>query len=133
MARRFTGMLALAALMGTAPALAADTGVCEDLATAAGKRMLVVTGSTALGPLLKVMGPKLADQGIFVVYNGNGSCTGVNNIVDPANAPLAQGLSMTYYNGYDQGAAGTPPTCSLGAKGVSNLGISDVFVKTCTR
>lgn len=130
--RRMTGLLALAALTGAAPALA-DT--CENVASTSGKQLLLVSGSTALKPLLNVMGPKLAaNKNILIAYLGNGSCSGVNNVVAPDQNPLAVSTLMSYYPAdFTGGASGTPPTCTLGAAAVTQLAISDVFVETCTR
>ena len=134
MHRRITGMLALAALMGSAPALAQSTPDCKQMATDSGKQLLVVAGSTALGPMLNVVGPKMAKEAnILVAYLGNGSCNGVNGIVDPANTMIAAGTALTVLpETYTDGAAGTPPKCTLTDAQAPDLGISDVFVETCT-
>lgn len=130
--RRMTGLLALAALVGAAPALA-DT--CENVASSSGKQLLLVSGSTALKPLLNVMGPKLAaNNNILIAYLGNGSCSGVNNVVAPDQNLLAANTVMSYFPAeFTGGAAGTPPTCTLAAAAATQVAISDVFVETCTR
>lgn len=132
MRRRMTGLLALAALLGAAPALA-DT--CENVASSSGKQLLLVSGSTALKPLLNVMGPKLAaNNGILIAYLGNGSCSGVNNVVAPDQNLLAANTVMSYFPAeFTGGAGGTPPTCTLAAAAATQVAISDVFVETCTR
>lgn len=133
MRRRITGLLALAALTGTAPALADD---CATLAANSSKQLLLVSGSTALKPLLNVMGPKLAaaPNNVLIAYLGNGSCSGVDNVVSPDQNLLAAGTALSYYpESFTGGAAGTPPTCTLSAASATQLAISDVFVETCTR
>ncbi|WP_223641700.1 hypothetical protein [Corallococcus sp. EGB] len=133
MRRRLTGLLALAALTGAAPALADD---CATLAANQGKQLLLVTGSTALKPLLNVMGPKLAaaPNNILVAYLGNGSCSGVNGVVAPDQNRVAAGSALSYFpESFNEGAAGTAPTCTLSAATATQLAISDVFLETCTR
>ena len=92
-------------------------------------------GSTALQPFVKTVGPKLAAQSgapYTVFYFGGGSCTGVNNIVDPVNNSLAASTSLTYYVTSADGGVDTK-SCTLPASQTKlDLAISDVFEATCT-
>jgi ABC-type phosphate transport system substrate-binding protein len=97
---------------------------------------IVVAGSSAIGPFIQAMGAVLAGQGspTTLVYQKQGSCTGVNAVVNdttPAGA-CANGACVTgtatYYN-----AAGQALTCDLDAGGTHvDVGLSDVWTDTCT-
>lgn len=93
-------------------------------------------GSTALQPFVKSVGPKLAEQSgspYTLFYFGGGSCTGVNNVVDPTANPLAASTSLTYYvTDTDGGVATKSCTLPPSQNGKLDVAISDVFVETCT-
>lgn len=94
---------------------------------------IYVAGSSAVGPLIKSMGKALAPT-TTLIYQKQGSCTGVNAIVDdttPAGA-CATGACITgTATFYD--ATGTAQTCDLDAAGTHvDVGVSDVYGTTCT-
>jgi ABC-type phosphate transport system substrate-binding protein len=81
-----------------------------------------VAGSSAIEPLIKKLSPIVASQ-TTLVYQNQGSCTGVNAIVN--STPITG--TANYY-----AADGTKLTCNLPAGGQSiDVGVSDVFVETC--
>lgn len=84
---------------------------------------IVVSGSSAVGPFIQEMGKVLAGT-TTLIYQAQGSCTGVNAIV--ANAPITG--TATYYD-----STGTALSCDLAAAGTPvDVGMSDVFVESCT-
>ena len=130
MKKLLTTLTAIAALAG-AEARAADcTTVATDPST-----IVYVAGSSALRPLLKTLGPQLAAQAApnnyTIVYLGSGSCDGVNGIVD-GSFKIAAGKSPTYYPSTYTDPTQPEPTCSISTATALDLGISDVFVPTCT-
>jgi ABC-type phosphate transport system substrate-binding protein len=97
---------------------------------------IYVAGSSAVQPFIKEMGKVLAAQGspTTLIYQKQGSCTGVNAIVNdttPAGACAAGACitgTATYYD-----TAGTALSCDLAATGTHvDVGVSDVYVDTCT-
>jgi len=86
-----------------------------------------VTGSTAAKPLLVEIGKLMAGQSppVTVVYQGQGSCTGVDAIL---SATPMTGTGLSYWD-----TTGAELNCDItGASGVAaNIGISDVFATTC--
>ena len=89
---------------------------------------IVVTGSSAVGPFIQEMGKVLAGQATptTLIYQSQGSCTGVNAIV--ASAPITG--TATYYD-----ATGTALSCDLDPAPAGtkvDVGMSDVFVDSCT-
>lgn len=94
-------------------------------------RPVVVTGSTAAKPLLAQIGRVLAaaSSPATVVYRGQGSCAGVDAIVNGTNV-FGEGASAL--STWD--AAGVESTCELattGAGAIADVGVSDVFASTC--
>ena len=84
---------------------------------------IVVSGSTAVGPFIQEMGKVLAGT-TTLIYQAQGSCTGVNAIV--ASAPITG--TATYYD-----STGTAQSCDLDQAGTPvDVGMSDVFVESCT-
>jgi ABC-type phosphate transport system substrate-binding protein len=87
-----------------------------------------VTGSTAAKPLLIELGKYLSTQSspITIVYLGQGSCTGVDAIL---NGTPIQGSGNSAPSTWD--AAGTEKKCDVITPVVADIGISDVFATTC--
>lgn len=132
--RRSRLLIALAALL--APALArAEMPDCD---TGLSAPPIYISGSTALEPLIKALGPKLAADATnphALVYLGDGSCNGVHKIV-PFGTPatttkIAAATPLKYVDaGFDP--AKDPPQCTVSADKEADLGISDVFATVCT-
>src|ERR1700694_5312666 len=116
----------------TSSAVRAAPPDCSTVATDATK-IVYVAGSTALRPLLKTLGPLVAAQSTnnyTIVYQGSGSCNGVNGIVD-GSYKIAAGSAVNYYpSNYDPSQPEL--TCTVSAATALDMGISDVFVPTCT-
>lgn len=121
---------AIAALAYTGTAHAANP-TCASLPDP-----IVVAGSSAVGPFIQAMGKVLAGQTqpTTLIYQKQGSCTGVNAVVldtTPTGA-CASGACIkgtaTYYD-----TTGAALTCDLDANGTHvDVGLSDVWVDSCT-
>lgn len=87
-----------------------------------------VTGSTAAKPLLIELSKYLSTQSspITIVYLGQGSCTGVDAIL---NGTPIQGSGSAAPSTWD--ATGTEKKCDVTTPVVADVGISDVFATTC--
>lgn len=87
-----------------------------------------VTGSTAAKPLLVELSKYLSTQSspITIVYLGQGSCTGVDAILN--GTPL-RGSGSSALSTWD--ATGSERKCDLTTPVVADVGISDVFATTC--
>lgn len=99
----------------------------------AGKNTVVVTGSTALQPFLSVVAGVLATNSpaYQIAYQPSGSCNGVENIfnTDP-NRRVVKDVSGRTNLLFEGGKSPVP--CSFGTAGVPvDVGISDVFAKSC--
>ena len=120
----------------TAAGLVSAAGVaraqvaCDDTNTL--KNPIYITGSTALEPMLKQIGPKLAADATTprtIVYLKDGSCSGV--------ARLSQGGKVTQNMlylppTYDPNVTASPPSCTIPAAGITpTLVLSDVDPKLC--
>jgi ABC-type phosphate transport system substrate-binding protein len=117
--------LLLASLVAARVAHAAD---CTTLPGA-----VYLAGSTASKPFVALVGKMLASQNppITVVYSGQGSCAGVDAIL---NGTALRGAGTTALSYWD--AAGTELKCDVAGDGpvvVADVGISDVFATTCFR
>jgi ABC-type phosphate transport system substrate-binding protein len=131
--RHLIAMLLVAGVAG--PAAAADPP-CNALKDASNNPLpppLYITGSTALEPMLKTIGPKiakLATNPYTIVYLKDGSCGGVDRI-------FGDGLikqNMFYIPpDYNASTTPTPPTCTVDATvGVpGDLVLSDVDPTLC--
>jgi ABC-type phosphate transport system substrate-binding protein len=115
----------------TTPPIDAPVGL--PLCVVAGRNTVVVTGSTALQPFLAVVAKVLAESSppYSIAYQGTGSCNGVDHIFNPDPAKrLAKdigGRTNLLFEG-----ANAPVPCSFGLAGVPvDVGISDVFSKSC--
>lgn len=110
-------------LLGLLAARNAQATNCTDLPTP-----VVITGSTAARPLLIEISRYLASQKppITVVYLGQGSCAGVDAIL---NATPLSGLGA--FSTWD--STGAEAKCDIpeNASVVADVGISDVFAPTC--
>jgi ABC-type phosphate transport system substrate-binding protein len=117
----------------TSSAVRAAPPDCSTVAADATK-IVYVAGSTALRPLLKNLGPLVAAQSTnnyTIVYQGSGSCNGVNGIVD-GSYKIAAGATINYYPSTYTDPTQPEPTCTISAATALDMGISDVFVPTCT-
>lgn len=125
MNRRLSATLSiLAAATATLTAGEALATSCADL-----PKPVYVTGSSAAKPLLAFLGPALtiANPAITIVYKSQGSCPGVDAIL---NDTLVTGAGATAASYWD--AAGLEQKCDLDAAGVkADIGLSDVFATTC--
>jgi hypothetical protein len=93
---------------------------------------IYITGSTALEPLLKAAGPKLANQAnatpYVLIYAKDGSCSGVNRINTDGKIPTT--VSMLYVP--PDGDGTTNKACAAGTVAVTGtLVLSDVDPKLC--
>lgn len=119
--RRMAGPALLAAaalLLAAAPAQAAD---CKALTNP-----LYVAGSSAVKPLLVQLGTALAKANppVTLVYQSQGSCTGVAAIVDKTTIK-GTGTHWSPSASGDQ-------TCDLDLAGTKvDVGVSDVFAESC--
>jgi ABC-type phosphate transport system substrate-binding protein len=106
--------------LGTRPAAAAD---CASLPSP-----VFVTGSTAAKPILVQLARYLGSlpAPITIVYQGQGSCSGVDAIL---SATLLQGTAA--FSTWD--SSGTEVKCNVSADApvVADIGVSDVFASTC--
>ena len=104
----------------TRPAAAAD---CTTLPSP-----VFVTGSTAAKPILVQLARYLGSlpSPITIVYQGQGSCSGVDAIL---SATLLQGTAT--FSTWD--SSGTEVKCDVPASApvVADIGVSDVFASTC--
>jgi len=91
---------------------------------------LIVTGSTALEPLIKKIGPQLKAAGDISIHyvTGVGSCAGATQFIGDANGP--QDLGGKTVN-HDYAADGTPMTCTLPTGTHADLAVGDVFLESC--
>jgi ABC-type phosphate transport system substrate-binding protein len=120
----------LGALLALAPGASA-AGNCADF-----REPLVVTGSTAIKPLIAEVARLLApadatpDAGTqpagSVLYAGSGSCAGVSAILE-GSALTTSTLSYWDRAGSEQTCTLDPATTTLHA----DIGVSDVFASTC--
>ncbi len=128
-ARSYHLLLSLAALTASlaanSPALAAVD--CGSIPNA-----VVVTGSTAIKPLLAELAKVLVvpaapgAQPVSVLYASTASCVGVDAIL---NGTKVTSASLVYWD-----STGTEQTCTLDMSlgGIpADVGVSDVFASTC--
>ncbi len=105
---------------------------------------VVIAGSTAVKSLVQAVGAKLAratgDDLITIVYQGKGSCAGVQVIgadTDPTgactDASCVKGTADYYDTTYDPTVMGAkPPTCDLDPNGTHvDIAFSDVYKESC--
>lgn len=95
---------------------------------------IYLNGSSAAEPLVKIMGPVLATQTqpTTLVYAKPGSCVGVTSVnEDTPTGTCTNGACFTgaveYWN-----ATGALVTCTLTVPTHVDVGLSDVWVDTCT-
>ncbi|HVV84812.1 MAG TPA: hypothetical protein VHE35_17230 [Kofleriaceae bacterium] len=126
--------LVLLSLLGgllAIPSVAAAQTACTSLPDP-----IYIAGSSAVQPMVIEMAKVLSAQAapVTLVYQKQGSCTGVNAIVldtTPAGACANGACIRGTANYYD--AAGASHNCDLAASGTHvDVGVSDVFVDTCT-
>jgi ABC-type phosphate transport system substrate-binding protein len=114
----------------TSSAVRAAPPDCSTVAT----KIVYVAGSSALRPLLKNLGPLVAAQSTnnyTIVYQGSGSCDGVNGIAN-GSYTIAAGSTVNYYPSTYTDPTQPELTCTVSAATALDMGISDVFVPTCT-
>jgi ABC-type phosphate transport system substrate-binding protein len=89
-----------------------------------GPNSLVISGSTAIAPVIKAAaGPLLTQGNIQVFYANTGSCAGTLAFVADQDVTG----SVTQYD-----MTGATSTCTLPVGTKANLGVSDVFLSSCT-
>ena len=101
---------------------AARADDCDSLA-----KPVYVAGSTAAKPFIASVATALANLSdpISVVYQGQGSCTGVNYLASATTGTITG-------TGAIWGKDGAEGTCTLAAAGQTvDIGISDVFAESC--
>jgi hypothetical protein len=114
----------------------AELPTCADLSR---PNLVYVSGSTALKPFLGTLAQVLAKEtpAYTIVYQGQGSCTGVASILsdDPAkrvirDIPAVGGKAANYAAFFR--ADGTSQECSLDPAGnIVDVGASDVYAASC--
>jgi hypothetical protein len=133
MSLRTRALLATSALgLAAAPRAAHAQTACATL-----PNPVVVSGSTAIRPLIQRVAPLLAaaagDAQLTVVYSASGSCAGVSALASdatPAGA-CASGACVTGTGNYWD-AAGMMHACNLAASGTHiDVALSDVFAQSC--
>ncbi len=121
-----TGALCVLGTVMTANAQSVD---CTSL-----PNPVYIAGSTAVQALLNVIGPNLAaaNPPITIVYQGQGSCTGVGYLASPDDTTKN---SISGTASYWDTSGSTPPTCNLTAisGNVVDIGMSDVFPASCSQ
>lgn len=127
----FASALAATVVLGTSHAFAQTTP--PTVTCAAQPNPVYVAGSTALRSFVGIVGKILASDAspTTVVYQAQGSCTGVSRIydADPTKRVIKDtvGNYAVFYK-----ADGTLQECSLPTDGTEiNIGISDVYAKSC--
>lgn len=86
---------------------------------------VILSGSSAVEPLIKKILPALATADITLLYNKPGSCEGVTNVA--TRAPLTAATAIPGYM-----ADGTAlPACDLPAGSIADVAVSDVFPQSC--
>jgi ABC-type phosphate transport system substrate-binding protein len=85
-----------------------------------------VTGSTAAKPILIQLASYLGSLSppTTIVYQGQGSCTGVDAVL---SATLLQGAAA--FSTWD--SSGAEVTCDVSIPVTADIGVSDVFASTC--
>lgn len=114
---------ALPLLFASATALASTDARAVDCASLS--NVLYITGSSAAKPVISQLATVLAAESPVqtLVYQGQGSCTGVDAIL---NGTPAMGAA-SYWD-----TSGTEQMCDLAASGqIVDVGISDVFPSSC--
>jgi len=116
---------AACALSGALPALAQTVPDCSTLS-----HPVYIAGSTAAKPFLLAIAKNLASQTppITVIYQGQGSCVGVNYM---ASSPVGTISGTGIY--WDSSTSTTDLSCNLSAitGDAVDVGISDVFASSC--
>jgi hypothetical protein len=110
------GAVALSASVAQAvPVCSGTTLLKADNTTPFTATPIYITGSSAVEPMLKIMGAKMASQATdphVIIYLKDGSCAGVNRI---ATTGLIAGSTVMFYVPPDQDPAAATPTCTLPA------------------
>jgi ABC-type phosphate transport system substrate-binding protein len=132
-------IVALAALLAASTSLAqtvVPTINCKD-ATDGRPNVIYVAGSSAIRPFLGFVASLVRADGYSIVYQSQGSCTGVAAILDPdpakhlmKDAPAVTGKAANYAMTFLPD--GSARECFLSATGdVVDVGASDVYAATC--
>ncbi len=125
-ARALLPVVGFVCALGAALSAQAQTADCSSLTNP-----VYIAGSTAVQPFLAIIGKNLAASSpvITVVYQGQGSCTGVGYLATPDDTTknFISGTG-TYWD-----TTGTAQTCNLTAitGNVVDIGMSDVFASSC--
>jgi ABC-type phosphate transport system substrate-binding protein len=92
---------------------------------------IYLAGSSAVQPIIAAMAVKLANQNPIthtIIYQSQGSCTGVNDVV---GGTKITGVGNYYWGPSSDPTKGADQMCDLGAGATVDVGVSDVFGKTC--
>jgi ABC-type phosphate transport system substrate-binding protein len=91
---------------------------------------IYITGSSAVEPMLKIMGAKLASQTTpyVLIYLKDGSCAGVNRIA--SDGMIANGTVM-FYVPPDQDPTKASPNCTLAAAQLGDVVLADADATLC--
>jgi ABC-type phosphate transport system substrate-binding protein len=90
---------------------------------------IVVTGSTAVQPLLSTVAPLLAP--FVLAYQPSGSCAGVENIFNPdSDRRIARDIANRQALRFESDGSSKP--CTFGPDGAPvDVGVSDVYASSC--
>lgn len=121
---------------GTLAQTAMPTVNCLDVAAGRSK-VVYVSGSTAIRPFLGVVANLVKDDGYTVVYQAQGSCTGVAALLDAdpskhlmKDIPAANGKAANYAIFFKED--GSAQECFLDPAGNAvDVGASDVYAESC--
>ncbi len=114
---------AIAALMLSMALAGQAKAQCED--DTANPNRVYVAGSSAVKPFVALVAAELRTlpTPITLVYQGAGSCTGVNLLVTSTHT--ISGTASVW------SSAGAETSCTLNAAETVNIGLSDVYATTC--
>jgi ABC-type phosphate transport system substrate-binding protein len=113
-----------ASLAAVAAILAASGAARAADCAAVGPETIYVAGSSAVKPFLKALGTALAGTET-IVYVSQGSCVGVDDMVNGTKLPAATGNGVTW------NAGGIETACDIVTTVPADLGVSDVFPTSC--
>ena len=136
-------LLAFATVVAVSPAMAqtnSPTVSCLD-ASAGRAKVLYVAGSSAVRPFLTEVAKVLLAEGTTVIYQSQGSCTGVSAVFEAdaskriiKDIPSKDGKSANYAIFFNPD--GTAKECFLDPSNTASwptvdIGVSDVFADSC--
>jgi len=133
--RRSVGRLIAIAGVAMAIAGTARRAWAQQDCSTVGGNILYVSGTTDVKPFLSRIAPKLAtatggDQ-ITIVYQGVGSCTALDTVINPT-PPVLQGMASYWAGPLNANGTGVESMCTIPAGTKAQLALSDVTIDTCT-